>query len=115
MPQAALLSILKQAQSYVFQLQLPGPRPSAAALLASLPLAQATEQNLQDQIEKTAHLLNDLIVHRRPPGQPDNPTTPEPLVGLGRLIYNQLLPPTIQQALHNDPSRVSPHRCHQRP
>ncbi len=100
MPQAALLSVLKLAQSYVFQLQLPGLRHNAAVLLASLPLAQ----DLQAQVEKTAHLLNDLIVHRRPPGRPDDSTPPDPLLGLGRLIYNQLLPRTIQQALQALPA-----------
>jgi len=104
MSRAALLPILKLAQSYVFQLQLPGPRPSAAVLLASLPLTQATEQNLQDQVEKTAQILNDLILHRHPPSPSDDFEATDPLLGLGRLIYNQLFPPAIQQALHGIPA-----------
>ncbi|MFN8490884.1 MAG: CHAT domain-containing protein [Caldilineaceae bacterium] len=105
MPSLATLSILRLPDAYLFQFQPPNTRQPATCLAAVQPLPPGPSA-LSQQIEETIRLLNRLIVQRQPramaKGSPQPASNPEPdlLQSLGRLLYNQLLPPVIQQALH---------------
>jgi hypothetical protein len=104
--QPTILSILKLGPSYVFQWQLPGPAHTSPVLLTALSSSQKAGPNLSDQVEKTARLLHQLIVHRAPAHQTGEAVTLDPLQSLGRLIYNRW-PRVIQEALEKLPAGSS--------
>jgi hypothetical protein len=93
-PAPATLTILRQHQSDQTQ-------QSATAVVGTTALAG---QHLVAQIEQAVQLLNQLLSHRQrqagaPPGGAS--LSADPLLSLGRLLYNWFLPPAIQQTLHN--------------
>lgn len=103
MQQTAILSIFKLAQAYYFHFLQPEPQYSAAALVAVLPDADIINQNLHGQLTGITRLLNQIASSNRNQ-QSRKIHTKDPFFSLGRLLYNQLLPAPIQQALQALPA-----------
>ncbi|MBV7332557.1 CHAT domain-containing protein [Chloroflexi bacterium TSY] len=99
----AALSILQSPGSFTFQLQPPGSQ-RATILTATQTLAPDADQSFQRQFDDAVRLLNRLILHRQASAQQPDATESDPLLRLGRLLHNQLLPPVIQQALRALPA-----------
>ncbi|MCB0082504.1 MAG: CHAT domain-containing protein, partial [Caldilineaceae bacterium] len=107
MQTTALLSIFRTADTYSFQFSAPGDHVRATKLFATLAQEQTTAKQLNHQLDSIARLLNQLQL----PGVGAPPqrsiTDHDALLALGRLLYSNLFPAAIQQALHLLPPETS--------
>ncbi|MEM7131544.1 MAG: CHAT domain-containing protein [Chloroflexota bacterium] len=105
MSSSATLSIftLPQPDSYLFQIQQPEGAQGTATLSCHHNLPSSTVQLLNEQTEQTILLLNRLVEQRQAHSDHSQGDEEDPLRGLGRLLYNQVLPEAIQDALRQLP------------
>ncbi|MEZ4660177.1 MAG: CHAT domain-containing protein [Caldilineaceae bacterium] len=102
------LCILKLPAAYIFQFQPAARAAGIGGLFASTPREPQLEQMFQQQFAHQAALLNRFIFQENivqaasnapaPPKRTDGDTH-DALLALGRLIYQRLIPNSIQNAL----------------
>ncbi|MEZ4617103.1 MAG: hypothetical protein R2867_16570 [Caldilineaceae bacterium] len=95
---AATLTILKQGKHYSFQWQqnLEGLPP------VTFQQSRRADPAVESRIDHAVTLLNELLAQRQQRAAQASAATasdPDPLQTLGRLLYQQLFPAPIQQAI----------------
>jgi adenylate cyclase len=94
-----LLTILQAEQGYVFQVESPEARGTAALNLVVQTSSPQARRQLQTAIESTAHTLRLLSGLDREVVPGHSHPAPDPLRQLGRLMHDLLLPLPIQSFL----------------
>jgi tetratricopeptide (TPR) repeat protein len=100
MSNSPVLTILRLGDAYVFQFQAGEPAQSNVILAG---VTAAGIQDFQARFGRTAQLLNQQLLDVSTTGISPAGEPSDPLLSLGRLIYNQLFPLPIQRALRELP------------
>ena len=111
MESTATLSILRTQGRYLFHLEFPTDSPTLpeqdihtpSGVIGSTSLDPGLRSQFEGAIDAAAEILRILYLG---PGQPTrgrDPTVTEPLERLGRLLFGLLLPPVLQDVLHQLP------------
>ena len=103
MEQISVLSILRIGAQYVFQIEATKAGRGASRTIAIWAPDEATRRALQDEIAATVQLLNDLLEPGSSPPSDSYAEVPDSWLSLGRRLYAQLLPPTVQTVLQQLP------------
>jgi predicted ATPase/CHAT domain-containing protein len=104
MDSAGVLSILPFERSFVFSLALADERRAGCTVYASAPLIPEFVHALENQFREVNRFLARLAALRQSRSRTTPQASSNPLRDLGRLIYTQLVPKTIQDALRTLPA-----------
>lgn len=99
MTHPALLSIFRQGQTYTFYLQPDKADRSATAIVAAHTVTAPDYAAQAQQVNTLLRQLQQQRQGRTAAAQPSTQERSDPLLALGRLVYRQLVPPIVQDAL----------------